>query len=144
MENSSNVSADPGHRTYWPMARAANLDLDLMGRQRVNLLLTGRETLVEDALSRVRPGLRGPTQTWTPPGPLLLPSPTQSGTLILRGVEALSDLDQYRLLKWLDLATGRTQVISTTTGVLLDLVEAGAFHAALYYRLNVVCVDLTA
>jgi len=144
MENSSNVFADPGHRIYWPMARAANLDLHLMGHERVNLLLTGTDALVRDALTRVRPHLRGPIQTWSPPAPLQLPAPTQSGTLILRGVEALSDVDQYRLLKWLDLATGRTQVISTTTSLLLGLVEDGRFHATLYYRLNVACVDLTA
>jgi len=144
MEISSNVFADPGHRIYWPMARAANLDLHLMGQQRANLLLTGTDALVQDALARVRPHLRGPVQTWNPPAPLQLPPTTQSGTLILRGVEALSDVDQYRLLKWLDLATGRTQVISTTTSGLLGLVEEGTFHPTLYYRLNVACVDLTA
>ena len=144
MEHSSSVFADPGHRIYWPMARAANLDLHLTGRERVNLLLTGSDALVEDALTRVRPHLRGPIHTWTPPSPVQLLSPAQTGTLILRGIERLTDTDQYRLLKWLELATAHTHVISTTPTSLLPLVEAGAFHHTLYYRLNVGCVDLTA
>ena len=144
MEHSANVFADVEHRTYWPMARAANLDLHLMGRQRVNLLLTGTDELVDQALTRVTPDLRTPIQAWTPHAPLQLPPPTQSGTLILRDVESLSAVDQYRLLRWLDLAAGRTQVISTTTSSLLALVESGLFSDRLYYRLNVACVDLTA
>jgi hypothetical protein len=144
MENSSNAVADVAHRTYWPMARAAHVDSHLVGSQRVNLLLTGTEPLIRHALARLMPTLRGPIQTWAPRAPLQLPSPTQSGTLILRNVDALSAVDQYRLRKWLEVATGRTQVISTTTSLLLDLVQAGLFSEALYYQLNVACVDLTA
>ena len=144
MEHSANVFADVEHRTYWPMARAANLDLHLIGRQRVNLLLTGTDELVDEALTRVRPNLRGPIEAWTPHAPLQLPPPTQSGTLILRDVEALSAIDPNRLLRWMDLAAGRTQVISTSSSSLLALVESGMFNDRLYYRLNVACVDLTA
>jgi hypothetical protein len=144
MENSSNVFADIENRTYWPMARAANLDLHLTGSRRVNMLLTGTADLVRAALARLTPELRGPIQTWMPPGPVQLPPPTQHGTLILPDVEALSAVDQYRLLRWLEQSSPRTQVISTTTAPLLDRVEAGLFDERLYYRLNVACVDLTA
>jgi transcriptional regulator of acetoin/glycerol metabolism len=51
--------------------------------------------------------------------------------------------DQCRLLTWLEMSGGRIQVVSTTTSPLLPLVESGVFHDTLYYRLNVVCVDLT-
>ena len=144
MENSSEVFADAGPRTYWPMARAAHVDLHLLSTQRVNLLLTGANAVVQDALSRLMPTLRGPIQTWTPREPLELPPPAQSGTLILRDVGSLSPGDQYRLLTWLELSSGRTQVISTTSSLLLELVESGGFHDTLYYRLNVACLELTA
>jgi hypothetical protein len=143
MENSSNVFADAGHRTYWPMARAANADLLLMSMPRVNLLLTGTAPVVQEALARLMPMLRGPVHIWTSGSPLQLPPPTAFGTLILQDVDALSAVDQYRLLKWLDLAAGRTQVISTTGLMLRQEVDADEFHRALYYRLNVACVDLT-
>jgi hypothetical protein len=154
MENSSDVFADTGHlilamngvpqsRAYWPMARAAHIDLHLMRMRRVNLLFMGTDDVIEDALTRLRPNLRQPIQTWTPPDPLELPSPKQSGTLILRDVGALPQAEQRRLLDWLERCAGRYQVVSTTTSPLLALVEAGVFHDALFYRLNVVCVDVT-
>jgi DNA-binding NtrC family response regulator len=41
------------------------------------------------------------------------------------------------------MSAGRTQVISTTNSRLLTLVDCGTFLDTLYYRLNVVCVDVT-
>jgi hypothetical protein len=143
MENSSNVFADGGYRTYWPMARASHLDLHLMGSSRVNLLLMGTDEVVRAALNRLMPTLRGPIETWTADAPLHLPAPSQSGTLILRNVEDLSEVDQYCLLKWLEMPAGRTQVVSTSTPLLPSRVEAGLFDERLYYRLNVRCMDLT-
>jgi hypothetical protein len=154
MENTSNVFAAaersframdgvPQSRAYWPMARAAHMDLYLTNMRRVNLLVTGPDADVEDALARLMPTLRRPIQTWTPADPLELPSPTESGTLIVRNVAGLPPADQYRMLVWLEMSGGRTQVVSTTASPLLPLVEAGVFHDTLYYRLNVVCVDLT-
>jgi len=154
MENTSNVfaAADrsilamdgvPQSRAYWPMARAAHMDLYLTNMRPVNLLVTGTDADVQDALARLMPTLRQPVQTWTPGDPLELPSPAQSGTLIVRNIAALPAADQCRMLLWLEMSGGRTQVVSTTTSPLLPLVEAGVFHDTLYYRLNVVCVDLT-
>jgi hypothetical protein len=152
MENYSNVFAErsframdgvPQSRAYWPMARAAHMDLYMTNARRVNLLVTGTHADIDDALTRLMPNLRQPIQTWTAPDPLELPSPIQSGTLIVRDVAALLPADQCRLLTWLEMCGGRTQVVSTTTSPLLPLVESGVFHDTLYYRLNVVCVDLT-
>ena len=143
MENSSIVSTDDGLRTYWPMARAAHVDLHLMTMQRVNLLLMGTDAVVQSALRRLRPNLRGPILTWAPNLPLELPPPGQSGTLILRDVGRLPPADQLHLLEWLEQSGGRTQVISTTASMLLSLVESSEFHDTLYYRLNVACLDLT-
>ena len=154
MENSSDVFADTGQlilamngvpqssRAYWPRARAAHMDLHVMSMRRVNLLLTGTQAVIEDALTRLMPNLREPIRTWTPPDPLELPSPAQTGTLILRDVGALPPAEQRRLVEWLELCRGRTQVVSTTTSPLFSRVESCEFHDTLYYRLNVVCVDV--
>ena len=154
MENYSNVFAAaersfyamdgvPQSRAYWPMARAAHMDLYMTNARRVNLLVSGSDADIRDALTRLMPNLSEPVRTWTSPDPLELPSPIQSGTLIVRDVASLPPADQCRLLTWLEMSGGRTQVVSTTTSPLLPLVESGVFHDTLYYRLNVVCVDLT-
>jgi hypothetical protein len=154
MENQMDSSADANApilardgvgqaRAYWPLARAAHLDLQLVRQQRVNLLLMGPESAIEAVMSRLEPELREPIRLWTAPDPLELPVAAQTGTLILREVESLPPADQHRLLEWLHASGGRTQVVSTTTSRLLTHVSTGAFLDALYYRLNIVCVDLT-
>jgi transcriptional regulator of acetoin/glycerol metabolism len=142
METSSNVYLEAEPRTYWPMARAANADLLVESMPRVNLLLTGTADLIQLALLHFIPSLCGPVEIWTPQGHLQLPPPTEAGTLILRDVDALPAFDQVRLLKWLELPNLRTRVISTTTTQLRACVDAGSFDSALFFRLNVACVDL--
>jgi transcriptional regulator of acetoin/glycerol metabolism len=144
MESSSKVLAEAEPRTYWPMARAANADLLVVSTPRVNLLLTGTHDLVQLALIQFIPSLCGAVEIWTPSAPLQLPRPAQDGTLILRDVDALPAFDQHRLLKWLETPHLRTRVISTTTVALRERVDEGMFDSALFFRLNVACVDLTA
>jgi hypothetical protein len=156
MENSSKVFAEsvrPAHlididglpqaREYWPMARAAHLDLQLMTVRRMNVLLMGTTPVVEDALNRLMAHLREPVRTWRFPDPLELPPAAEVGTLILRDVESLPPVDQCRLLRFLELSGGRTQIVSTSGSRLLARVEASVFLDTLYYRLNTVCVDVT-
>jgi hypothetical protein len=153
MGNSSNVDGEhsiramthgPQSREYWPMKRATHMDLTLARLHRANVLLMGPPLLVEDALQRLLSELREPIYTWTAPDPLELPSPEQSGTLILREIGELVPADQQRLAWWLESSAGRTQVISTTASQLVKRVDAGVFLDTLYYRLNVVCVDISA
>ena len=144
MENSSNVFAEVEPRTYWPMARATNADLLVVSMPGVHLLLTGTGELIQVALMRLIPSLSGPIQTWTPGRPIILPAATEAGTLIVRDVDALSAFEQYRLLKWLETPNLRTRVISTTTAHLRSRVQNGSFDGALFFRLNVASVDLTA
>ena len=134
----------PLSREYWPMARATNMDLHLARLHRVNVLLMGPERLIEDALQKLLPELSEPVHSWTAPGLLELPPPIHSGTLVLREVGQLSPADQCRLASWLEASGGRMQVISTTTSRLSRRVDAGSFLDSLYYRLNVICVDITA
>jgi hypothetical protein len=62
---------------------------------------------------------------------------------VLRDVHGLTPADQLELLDWLELAEGRTQVVSTSSTPLLPRVHSGEFIDTLYYRLNTVCVDVT-
>jgi len=65
-------------------------------------------------------------------------------TLVVRSVSALDRDQQQALLAWLDAPGNRMQVISTTTDPLYPLVSRGAFLANLYYRLNVLLLDVAA
>jgi sigma-54-interacting transcriptional regulator len=130
-------------REDWRLARTAHMDMQLMRLPRVNLLLRGSETVVENVIDMLRPTLHAPLGCWRSGERLVLPPPSQAGTMILRNVGALSTDDQQRLLKWLDLSAGRTQVVSTVMSSLLSRIESGAFLDTLYYRLNTVCVNLS-
>lgn len=129
-------------REYWPMARASHIDLDFIRMRRVNLLLMGTDRLIQGVLDKLTPNLRSPIRTWRAPDPLELPSPAEVGTLILRDVGDLPSVDQRRLLAWLELSAGHTQVVSTSASWLLRRVETNQFLDTLYYRLNTVCVDV--
>jgi DNA-binding NtrC family response regulator len=64
-------------------------------------------------------------------------------TLVLRNVDALADPEQQALLEWLDKDAGdRAQVISQTAASLYTLVQAGQFQDGLYYRLNVIHLQI--
>ena len=128
---------------HWRLARAAHVDLLLMGMPRVNLLLIAPDGVVQFVLESLLLDLKEPIVRWRPGERLVLPSPDESGTLVLHEAGALSGDDQLRMLHWLEQAEGRTQVVSTSTGALLPRVNAGAFIDTLYYRLNTVCVDVT-
>ncbi len=134
------VSQLPDH---WRLARAAHVDLLLMGMPRVNLLLIAPDAVVRYVLESLLLDLRDPIVRWSAGEPLTLPAPTQSGTLVLHDVRALMPGDQLQLLDWLELAEGRTQVVSTSPAPLLPRVHSGEFIDTLYYRLNTVCVDVT-
>ncbi len=131
-------------REDWRVARLACSDLELMRVPRANLLLRGTEGVVQNVLDMLLPTLRVPVNIWRPGEYLALPSPTQTGTLILREIARLTRDEQGRLLSWLDDAAGRTQIVSTTAWPLLSRMQSGGFIESLYYRLNTVYVNLTA
>jgi hypothetical protein len=128
---------------HWRLARAAHVDLLLMGMPRVNLLLIAPDGVVRYVLESLLLDLREPITRWTPGQAFNPPPPDESGTLVLRDVHALAPADQLNLLDWLERAGGRTQVVSTTATPLLPRGHVGEFIDTLYYRLNTVCVDVT-
>jgi Sigma-54 interaction domain len=131
----------------WPICLPADLraETEALIRSHHNLLLVGTRTATNDVLAAMRPYLRGPVQQYRPRtgAPVLQPS---EGTLILLEVARLDLKQQEQLLRWLDQSNERThvQVVSTTSKPLFSLVETGAFSPALYYRLNVIRIELTA
>jgi len=128
---------------HWRLARAAHVDLLLMGMPRVNLLLIAPDGVVRFVLESLLLDLHEPIVRWRPGERLALPPTEESGTLLLHDAGALSADEQLRLLDWLERVDGRTQVVSTSSTALLPQVRAGSFIETLYYRLNTVCVDVT-
>jgi hypothetical protein len=154
MENPSNVyagtTAVPGPLgrpsqlpEHWRLARAAHVDLLLMGMPRVNLLLIAADGVVRFVLESLLLDLQEPITTWRPGQQFTLPAADRGGTLILHDIGALTADEQMTLLDWLERAEGRTQVVSISPTALLPRVKDGSFIEVLYYRLNTVCVDVT-
>jgi hypothetical protein len=127
----------------WRRARAAQACLRLVGAVRANLLLVGIDGITWSILKTLLPDLKIPITTWYPGEPLLLPRVTETGTMILHDVGAMSHDDQLQMLGWSEQAVGRTQVVSLTSVPLLPRLRTRAFNDMLYYRLNTVCVDVT-
>ena len=128
---------------HWRLARAAHVDLLLMGMPRVNLLLIAPDGVIRFVLESLLLDLHEPIERWRIGQKLALPPTEGCGTLVLHEAGTLPLDEQLRLLDWLERAEGRTQVISTSTAPLLPRVHAGGFIDTLYYRLNTVCVDVT-
>jgi len=128
---------------HWRLARAAHVDLLLMGMPRVNLLLIAPDAVVRYVLESLLLNLREPIARCVPGQPLDLPPHEFISTLILHDVGRLQPHEQLDLLAWLEQANGRTQVVSTASAPLLPRVHSGLFIDTLYYRLNTVCVDVT-
>jgi hypothetical protein len=133
----------PQRAAHWHMARAAHVDLLLMGMPRTNLLLIAPDDVVHYVLQSLMPDLWEPVTRWSAGDALTLPPAASGGTLVLHDVHALTIRDQRRLLEWMERTKGRNQVVSTTSSPLLARVNQGEFIATLFYRLNTVCVDVT-
>ena len=110
---------------------------------RVNVLLVCSDGLAEKIVDALRPDFCEPIEVWHPASRLVLPAIGGTGTLILQDVGAMSCDDQRRLCDWLEVTAGRTRVLSTTRQPLFPLLEAGTFVETLYYRLNVLCFQVT-
>jgi hypothetical protein len=128
----------------WNLAQAAHVDLRAMGMPRVNLLLVGTDRVVWNVLEAILMHLDEPIVSWWPGAQLALPPIDAAGTLILHDAGALSRDEQRQLITWMDQNLGRAQVVSTTPRQLLPRVQAGLFNDTLYYRLNTVCMDVSA
>jgi hypothetical protein len=101
-----------------------------------NLLITGVPDAVEHSLEALTPHLVPSVSYW--PLDTSWPPPGDVRTLVIRDVQELALAEQQALSVWFDRsALLQTRVVSTATVPLFQLVEAGQFMEALYYRLNV-------
>jgi DNA-binding NtrC family response regulator len=119
-------------------------DLGVARTTRANLLLVGTERQVTRLLRVAVADSSHAAVVRCQNGRLLLPSmPSGAETIVIRDVDALTSEDQWKLCEWLDSRSDRTQVISTASAPLVPLVDSQLFNDALYYRLNVVYLDLS-
>jgi Sigma-54 interaction domain len=125
----------------WRLARETHRDLQIVGRQRTNLLLMGAPGATGLVLEMLGLDRREPVLTWRPGQPLVLPPQGRAATLILHDVGRLTSVDQQLILRWLDYTAGGIRVVSTTTEPLWPRVQTGTFNEVLYYRLNTVCLS---
>jgi Sigma-54 interaction domain len=120
-------------------------DLDFARLYGANVLLVGAEPALTELVCSLWSTFDELIMIRRRGDPLQLPSgPEAVGTLIIHGVETLTVEEQIALQDWLVVRNGRTQVVSTASASLMPMVEAGVFSDSLYYRLNVVCIDLNA
>ena len=129
----TDASVLDGHHTEWQLLRERSC----------NVLLEGTVTATDAVLRLLKPHIREPIVWHRPTATLDLPS-GETRALILTEAAALSRNEQKRLLAWMGDAGSRTQVITTASCPLFPLVAAGVFDAALYYRLNVLLLRVTA
>ena len=112
-----------------------------MLRGQSNALLIVSTAATEAAVTSLLPHSRQPIVQWQPRA-LEEPPKGSTGTLVIREVDALDSTQQRQLLDWLD-GPDHVQVISVASRPLFPLVLCGRFDEGLYYRLNVVYVELT-
>ena len=110
----------------------------LLVTARPNTLLEGPHEATDAIVGEAMEWLAEPHATWTGEPPRT----DRPATLVVRSVSALDRDQQQALLAWLDAPGDRIQVISTTIDPLYPLVNRGAFLANLYYRLNVLLLDV--
>jgi len=128
----------------WPTGLRPDLraERDAIIEAHHNLLLVGTPSATNGMLASLEPHLRHPLQQYKPKIGAPLP---REGTLVVLEVARLDLAQQRKLLQWLDRFREGfyVQVVSTTCEPLFSLVETGAFLPELYYRLNVLRIELT-
>lgn len=109
---------------------------------RHNVLLEGPLACTQAVLHLLKPHFGEPVTMKRSGAPLELHT-FKRGTLVVHDIAACSNAEQGRILGWLDDPQTRAQVVCTTIEPLFPLVARGLFDEALYYRLNVILLQLT-
>jgi len=102
-----------------------------------NVLIEGKDAVTLQLVSALSRRIRKPLRMWS--GGRL---PRRSATLIVRHTANLSIGAQNALLEWLNVTGDQRRVIATSSSPLFRLVTEGRFSADLYYRLNIIRLDL--
>jgi hypothetical protein len=116
-------------------------DWSLVSDRRPNVLVRGPGEATHAFVDAVTPYLQSPVHNLACEGGFTLPA--GRGTLILDHLDALGREEQEKLLTWLDDPQhAGTQVISLTPARLYTSVQHQTFLNALYYRLNVIYLEV--
>jgi hypothetical protein len=118
-------------------------DLDVIDtaikRGLLRLLLIGSPTAVDPVLDAIRSALPGPVRDYH--GELPAVSAGAAGTLIVPEIATLTALQQEALFVWLT-NWPCASIVSRSSELLWPRVVRGEFSADLFYRLNVITLDL--
>ena len=136
--DSKNEIAAPRRPT--PLPADLRADWEMAVRAQHNLLLEGSPSATEERLVQLKPHLREPVCEFRPTAGACVPQPRE-GTLILLDVARLDAAQQTTLLRWFDERVP-VRIVSTSAEPLFSFVGSGAFRSELYYRLNVVLIEL--
>ena len=118
-------------------------DLDLARLNRTNILGVGNDDVVLRLVASLWRSLATPIVVRQRGESFrLLPAARPVGTIIVYDIDSLTCDEQLALYDWMA-GNGRTQVVSTSSTSLLPKLQTGAFNEGLYYRLNVLTLDLT-
>jgi hypothetical protein len=121
-----------------PRWRIPDPEWDVLRIGRAHVLLEGEKSRVREIIFYLTPQLPH-TATWWQPG---APWPTAQHTVIIENVDALSMTDQCDLFDHLAHGQPGVQVISTCSTSLYAAVQRGDFLPHLYYRLNMLRIDI--
>jgi len=142
---SDHVVAKPQVDVAEELQSAHGVEWSWLSRVRTNVLLLGDRTKVDAAIRDVESICHPPIYVWRCGTlPLTLPPLEAANTIVLHNAAALSYGCQRMLNDWICADNDRTQVITTNAAPLFPLVERRAFLETLYYRLNVLLVDVSA
>jgi hypothetical protein len=106
-----------------------------------NLLVEGPESATDETIVALVPHLRGPVHFWEPGIALHTPG-QRKASLLLRHANQLSLPEQRAVLGWMDVSMCEGQTVAMSCDPLFALVARGLFVAELYYRLNMLRVEL--
>lgn len=148
MENRLNAAATASRPVPAPQVKqqivrsVPRRDLQVSSMPRTNVMVVGNTEATRIVVDMLRLDLRGPVVKWRAGQPLALPAPGSCSTLVLENLTRLTDEEQLRVLRWLDDVRGKIRVVSTAGVPVWPRVQTGEFNEVLYYRLNIVFVDM--
>ena len=133
----------PHDNSIEPFAHVLSTERSWLSSAPLNVLLIGDKAATDAAVRDLQSAHQNSSVTWHCGGlPLVVPPSEPVSTVILHDAAVLSPGEQQMLSDWLSLETCRTRVVTTSSVPLFPLVESGAFMATLYYRLNVIYVEV--
>jgi hypothetical protein len=126
-------------------ASDTSVDIDITRRMlrqgQARVLVVGTERATGAVLRALRDDFDAPVLNLRAGGPLTLPE--APATLLIHDVSALDTFDQDRLHRWLNQNPPGISVIAVSSEPLFPLVQAGAFLTDLFYRLNLIVIDVS-